>query len=142
MTPTPNKYQEHQNYRKASRTRRPTECSVKRRSYDGCGICGSLNAVKQGVVYCYKCGEESDFMDGNWEENYRSVKCSCRITFGKGKYRRFSRPINSISVVKCTDCGAVQGPFCPNCKKHSDMCWRHWDGRLYCKACGFRREAT
>lgn len=122
-----------------------TECKVNRDK--GCGICGSLNVVSQGVKYCSVCGAEVEFLGYESYEWYSSwhedVPCRCVVEWrGAGGKVRSRRDILSKSVMKCLDCGAVGSiRLCPN--KHSGwmlgkVCWRHWDGRVYCQACGFR----
>jgi len=139
--------------KKTRRDKKETTCSVKRRRYDGCGICGSQNVVSQGVIYCEMCGKETDFIKNGhftywWrkdkERDYPNCNCLKTITFGKNHETRTHRPLKDISVEKCADCGSVKGYFCPNCGKstptnrHGPNCWRHWDGRLFCQTCGYK----
>ena len=145
--------QETDAIRKTRKDKKATVCSVKRRRYDGCGVCGSQNIVSQGVVYCEMCGEEADFIKTGhfacwWREveERESTSCNCLKTppFGKKHETRKFRPLREVAVEKCTDCGSVKGFFCPNCGKstpanrHGPTCWRHWDGRLFCQKCGYR----
>jgi len=136
--------------RKTRRDKRETACSVKRHK-NGCGICGSLNVVQQGVVYCTECGEEIDFISDQhhyfyyWQRNEKDLEepnCKCLRIFPFGKKRAVKtyRPLKRITVEKCADCGAVKGYFCPNCNKSSSRanCWKHWDGRIYCQNCSYK----
>ena len=127
---------DHDPIHKTKRNRHETECAVKR-SY-GCGICGSLNVVYQGVVWCSRCGAEIEWLSGNsaWHgSELRPCDCFTPWTY-KGQTHMF-RPLRDTHVKKCLDCGAVQSAFCPNChgQRH---CWKHWDGRIYCQKCGYR----
>lgn len=138
------------NTRKAKRNKKETVCSVKRHRHDGCGICGSQNVLDQGVTYCKKCEKEIDFISdraqlwwwrkgiGKEEDDEPNCTCTETITFGRKHETRTFRPIRTISVKKCTDCGSVRGGFCPNCGKKDKSCWRHWNGSLYCQKCGYR----
>jgi hypothetical protein len=142
---------EVENIKKTRRDKRETVCISKRYSHEGCGICGSLNKVEQGVIYCEKCGEEVEVIDDRSAFRYRKDRnedlpqCNCTVEVKMGKKYHKYKPTRYLVVHKCTDCGAVQGQFCPNCSKNSPLsgsklCWQHWDGRLFCQHCGYKRD--
>ena len=137
--------QEVDNVKKTKRNKKPTECKDLRRSYDHCGICGSPNIAEQGVIYCNKCGSEDEYLletdvfFWNYSKHCNLPKpCNCdpRVEI-INKRRYYYNYLKTISVKKCLDCGAVYGSFCPNNKRHG--CWKHWDGRYYCRTCGYRK---
>lgn len=114
-------------HKKAKRNKHQTACKDKRRSYFGCGICGSENICFQGVSCCESCGEEIDFISQDWFFfNPVELDCDCDKVYRNIVYTR---------IQKCMDCGAVGGPFCPNGKKHS--CWKSGVGKRYCRTCGY-----
>ena len=129
--------------KKTKRNRHPTACSVKRRSYHGCGICGSENTADQGVVWCQECGAETPYLRDSHEglyAEYAHSGCSCIKTHTYGKRGRTfqSRPLRYTGVDKCLDCGAVKSRFCPN----GHVAWKHWRGEVYCAQCGYRSPGT
>ncbi len=129
---------EHDPVRKTKRNRHETECAVKRHGY-GCGICGSLNVVYQGVIWCPECGAEIEWLSDNsaWHKDKELRPCDCITPWTyKGRTHTF-RPLRSTYVLKCLDCGAIRSRFCPNCRRDGH-CWKHWDGRMYCQRCGYR----
>jgi hypothetical protein len=126
--------------KKTKRNKRKTECNVIR-SKTGCGICGSENVAYQGVAYCKNCGSEIDYLTESryglfFGRNIVEPSCDCYIEYKSLNRNRHYRPIGYIGVAKCMDCGAVMGRFCPNEIRHD--CWKHWNGRVYCRDCGFR----
>ena len=132
---------EHDPIHKTKRNRHETECAVKRQR-DGCGICGSLNIVSQGVTWCTECGAEIDWIitiPENYSDREDQRPCNCIKIYQFRNRVHQSRPWREISVGKCLDCGAVRSAFCPNCR-NSRRCWKHWDGRIYCQRCGYRIE--
>ena len=128
------------NIRKTRKDKRVTDCHVNRRI--GCGICGSLNTVTQGVKYCLICGMEIDVLNDReywYHDNGEDVPCDCVTTRKDAKYKIWVfRQIRMLSVGKCVDCGSVMGSFCPNGKTHK--CWKRWDGKIYCRSCGYRMK--
>jgi len=125
--------------KKTRKDKRVTDCPVNRRI--GCGICGSMDTLTQGVEFCLLCGTEIEFLtDREWYHyGNDEVPCECvkKYKDAKGKIRIF-RQINTLHVGKCVACGSVMSSFCPNGKTHK--CWKHWDGRMYCRNCGYRRK--
>lgn len=131
--------------KKTKRNRKKTECVINRRN--GCGVCGSLNTCIQGVRCCDICGEEEEFLcEDSYMFDWKLVDfCDCEQERTKNGYKipKYYRRY----VGKCLDCGAVMGKFCPNDpnKKKSfenyrnHSCWMHWDGRKYCRDCGFKK---
>lgn len=120
--------------KKTKRNKHKTECSINRKN--GCGICGSLNIVRQGVKFCNICGKEEDFISEYlWsfmDVDYKRI-CDCKDP----ECFRYTLISRSVGVIKCVDCGAVQDAFCPNHKRHS--CWKSSLGdKKYCPNCGFR----
>jgi hypothetical protein len=133
--------------KKTKRNKKETVCSVKRHKYDGCGICGSLNTVEQGVIYCEMCGKEVTIINSrvNHFIKDKMIDCKCIKERKIGNKIHKFRPIYSYTILKCTDCGAVKGNFCPNCSKNNQIhnfykrnCWKYWDGKLYCQVCSYR----
>jgi len=139
---------EKENIKKTKRNKHKPTCSSLKRNplSNNCGICGSENVVSQGIIYCEICGEEAEY----WSEpgdtydfrNFRSeekiIKCNCIYEYEYRGRQIKIRKIFKLTVRKCTDCGAVQSNYCPNCKKlNIRKCWKHWDGRTLCQNCGY-----
>lgn len=139
---------EPQTIKKTKRNRHQTACSINR--YRGCGICGSLNVVYQGVYFCNICGEEVETLsEDGWlysMDSSEKLTCTCvRERVGlKGKIRQY-RDVNSYKIGKCLDCGAVKSSFCPNCNKNSfrltaNNCWKSGiNNKKFCQTCGYRK---
>ena len=131
-----------ENIKKTKRNRRQTACVVNR--YRGCGICGSLNIVYQGVHFCNICDEEVETLSELGFRYYRRgenerLTCDCTKTrIGhNGKVYEY-RDTSCYIVGKCIDCGSVQSSFCPNGKNHN--CWKSGVGnKKFCQNCGYRK---
>lgn len=131
------KYVEPEHIKKTKRNRHPKECSINRR--EGCGICGSLNVVLQGVIYCEICGKEFEILTEDTIAVYLNLYidrkkfdlCNCVDNRGYNKYYQ-------KMVLKCLDCGAIATvKVCPNNSNH--IAWRSVDGKKrYCRSCGYR----
>ena len=100
---------EHDPVRKTKRNRHETECAVKRHGY-GCGICGSLNVVYQGVIWCPECGAEIEWLSDNsaWHKDKELRPCDCITPWTyKGRtllmftriYIDFHKPHNNYSPI-------------------------------------------
>jgi len=136
---------------KIKKTRRDTKgkvCQDIRRSGNACGICGSENICSQGVQYCTVCGIEQEYITVERWSYFHDIKklCKCIVKQKIGKKIYVDKRCAShIGVRKCIDCGAVEGSFCPNCKKeythYRGKCWYRWTGEKYCLSCGFRVTA-
>jgi len=132
---------EEETVKKTKRNKHPTECNVKRRSYNACGICGSENIADQGVYHCENCEKEEEFLilgPSWWYNKDRNNMCDCVHIFKIGKRTHTSDCIKKYAVGKCLDCGAVKSFTCPNCKEKNDNCWQSVYGEKYCQSCGYR----
>ena len=134
--------EENKGTSKSAHTKNPTRCADIRRNGEGCGICGSYNVVSQGVKYCVSCGIEVEWLGEYryfwWNEGRESQICNCDY-IAKGSWK--VSPRESYFIAKCIDCGAVDSAkLCPNCGGRSGYgtgTWKHWDGRVKCRRCGF-----
>lgn len=113
---------------KTKRRKKITICRDRLRQRDHCGICGSANIAEQGVVFCHTHGYEEPYMRyfEDWlfnKDPLPTLPCRCRRYY-------------SIYRMKCLDCGAVQGPICPACKK---TLWGKGMNR-HCNKCGFTSQ--
>jgi hypothetical protein len=134
--------EENKGISKSSHTKNPTTCNDVRRSGEACGICGSRNVVSQGVRYCKSCDLEVEWLGEYrhywWNSGRDKPICNCAYIV---KNKRKVSPRDSHFILKCIDCGAVNSTkLCPNCGGKSSSgsgTWKHWDGRIKCRICGF-----
>ena len=129
---------------KGKKKKRNTECSVMKRQYGNCGICGSEDIVYEIYVCCEKCGREvSKLSTDRYRFFDRVSPCNCKDEI---KYRHKTVEMSSKKFVReianCNTCGAHKGPLCVNCKK---PIWYKFDkdgDRKHCtglwNGCGFR----
>ena len=125
--------------KKTRKDKRVTDCHVNIRI--GCGICRSRDTVTQGVEFCTMCGAEAEFLtDREWYRHVDyEVPCDCVKTYKDKQGTVWGyRPINNLYVGKCVTCGSTKSNLCPNCKLRE--CWNRWDGKVYCRNCGYRRK--
>ena len=104
---------------KGKKKKRNTECSVMKRQYGNCGICGSEDVVYEIYVCCEVCGKDTLELNTDRYRFFNRINpCSCKDTI---KYRNKSTEIDSKKFVReianCNACGAYKGPLCVNCKK-------------------------
>ena len=130
--------EEYENIKKTKRNKHPTVCLDKRKSWGCCGCCGSENTVYQGVIWCDNCGTEDSILEEEWFFFQKRFLCKCVRLVQSKKRTIKSDYIKEIKLHKCLDCGAVEGPFCPNNKRHK--CWKSPFGERYCRTCGYRRK--
>lgn len=127
------------------KTKSPTECIVKTNRPGNCGICGSDNLVRERVKYCKICGcEEFAIISGErffWLDRNKNRMCQCTEMFKlrRGKVVTLLVPHDVTGVESCSDCGAVKGPLCPNCKKPA---WYKFElypvqSKIHCHKCGY-----
>ena len=129
---------------KGKKKKRNTDCSVTKRQYGNCGICGSEDIVYEVYVCCEQCGKEIFELS---IERYRFFSrispCSCNYEL---KYRNKVMVMDSKKFVReianCNTCGAYKAPLCVNCKK---PIWYKFDengDKRHCmgvwSGCGFR----
>lgn len=117
-------------------------CADLRRDYFHCGICGSDDLVRVGVIFCKICGNEESFIDDVssflvHHPSFTPIKdlCNCTITYG----RFTGRPFGDITFLRCAKCGASELRACPVCNSRS--CWVSTTGEKYCRGCGFRQAS-
>jgi len=137
---------EQERPKKGKRKKKPTQCSDARRMFRHCGICGSENLVIEGVRYCTNCGREKWYLVENegfmWRPSTNiGHPCNCKYTIKHKGYPKGSPPKYNVyryykhyEVKGCSDCGAVKGPLCPNCRRPL------WFGKFqkHCKNCGYK----
>lgn len=120
---------------RGKRKRHETACVDRKRDYLSCRICGSENLIQHGVISCTEldCDAEKYFITehlGFWL-GYRHLRDEVR---GLGcNHRPWKTYTHSLRV--CVDCGAYEGPLCPNCGQHV---WAKGNKRN-CKFCGYVR---
>ena len=141
----PKKYipeiQEKKDRHRSKRTRRETECSVKRTWWMTCGICGYEEVVEQGVDWCTVCGKEQEVLsleEGFMDYEKTRLRCHQKPYQYKDRhgktYTDYTSAIKRYVIYVCLACGAVKAPACPNCKS---FIWKKGMQR-YCKHCGYR----
>lgn len=121
-------------------------CMDLRRGIFNCGICGSENLIKHRHIFCDACWEEyvHDVFWADrvaymtWLQMPRRRDCECEIELSADDIYYYAGRLSSATLlIECADCGAVQGPHCPNCGRTA---WGK-NEKLNCRRCGFQREA-
>lgn len=108
--------------RKTKRNKNPTSCLDKTRSFFHCAFCGSENTIVSGVQSCEVCGYDEYYISNSgwfWKE----INCKHFYPFRQ-----------DILIESCVDCGAYEGPICPNCKRRL---WFDGKNKKRCRRCGF-----
>lgn len=140
---------EKENTRKAKRNRHPTTCLAKTKSghYNNCPFCGSEDLIEHGVNYCTFCDYDEYFFEHypTWGLGKKCINHDKDIEYHKKLKRNISKhTMRRISVVACSNCGAIRTGVCPNCKFKTRYFyhkpWKNHIGKIACSGCGFRSK--